>query len=159
MPLYRKLQLILPSLVSSCSGHLKTEEWRSLIPTELQSKNIIFMILEPNCSVIAACLPCYRPLFASSREPTFLFQSFRSIFSFNLLSKVRSSDSKSSDLQNDGGKSQIELGQTLPVWSDPHTKGENTVEVRRYSDHLAEGRRYESPPGVQVTTKVDIWRD
>ncbi|KAL4999870.1 hypothetical protein BDV10DRAFT_184014 [Aspergillus recurvatus] len=40
----------------------------------------IFMILEPNCSIIAACLPCYGPLFGRGRAPDSLIRSLRSVF-------------------------------------------------------------------------------
>ncbi|KAI1371659.1 hypothetical protein F4677DRAFT_434777 [Hypoxylon crocopeplum] len=40
-------------------------------PTQVSriAKQFIFLILEPHCSIIAACLPCYGPLFSSRRAP------------------------------------------------------------------------------------------
>ncbi|KAI1206319.1 uncharacterized protein F4807DRAFT_439697 [Annulohypoxylon truncatum] len=62
---------------------------RAVIKSEnnvyLQSKQYIFLILEPNCSIIAACLPCYGPLFAGGRAPESIVRSVRSIFSLRSL--------------------------------------------------------------------------
>ncbi|KAK0631017.1 hypothetical protein B0T17DRAFT_462298, partial [Bombardia bombarda] len=46
-----------------------------------QSKQFIFMIIEPNCSIIAACLPCYGPLLAGGRRPESIIRSIRSLIS------------------------------------------------------------------------------
>ncbi|KAF2184215.1 hypothetical protein K469DRAFT_784104 [Zopfia rhizophila CBS 207.26] len=43
--------------------------------------NFTFIILEPNCSMVAACLPCYRPLFRGDRIPDSIVRSARWIFS------------------------------------------------------------------------------
>ncbi|KAL2020336.1 hypothetical protein VTK56DRAFT_8564 [Thermocarpiscus australiensis] len=46
-----------------------------------QSKQYIFMVLEPNCSILAACLPTYGPLVAGGRAPESILRSVRSVFS------------------------------------------------------------------------------
>ncbi|RYC62858.1 hypothetical protein CHU98_g3351 [Xylaria longipes] len=58
----------------------------------VQSKQFIFLILEPNCSIIAACLPCYGPLFNTGRGPESLLRSVRSMFS------LRSNDTSKNSL-------------------------------------------------------------
>lgn len=35
-----------------------------------QSNQYIFMLIEPNCSIIAACLPCYGPFLGRTRDRT-----------------------------------------------------------------------------------------
>ncbi|PYI10679.1 hypothetical protein BO78DRAFT_414316 [Aspergillus sclerotiicarbonarius CBS 121057] len=47
----------------------------------LQSKMIIFMLLEPNCSIMAACLPCFGTFFVGGRSLGSMIRSFRSVFS------------------------------------------------------------------------------
>ncbi|KAI1465432.1 uncharacterized protein F4812DRAFT_123161 [Daldinia caldariorum] len=49
----------------------------------IQSKQFVFLILEPHCSIIAGCLPCYGSLLASlgGRSPESLVRSVRSIVS------------------------------------------------------------------------------
>ncbi|OTA64068.1 hypothetical protein K449DRAFT_368016 [Hypoxylon sp. EC38] len=46
---------------------------------------IIFVIIEPNCSIIAACLPCYGYLFSRGGRVDSLVQSARSVFSLRSL--------------------------------------------------------------------------
>ncbi|OTB02474.1 hypothetical protein M426DRAFT_322575 [Hypoxylon sp. CI-4A] len=49
----------------------------------IQSKQFIFLVLEPHCSIIAGCLPCYGPLLAKlgGRAPESIIRSVRSIIS------------------------------------------------------------------------------
>ncbi|KAI1345529.1 hypothetical protein F5Y01DRAFT_323098 [Xylaria sp. FL0043] len=54
-----------------------------------QSKQYIFLVVEPNTSILAASLPTYGPLFSGGRTPESLFRSFRSFFS------IRSGNRKS----------------------------------------------------------------
>ncbi|KAI0377087.1 hypothetical protein F5Y04DRAFT_285217 [Hypomontagnella monticulosa] len=43
---------------------------------------IMFVIIEPNCSIVAACLPCYGPIFFGGRgNVARMLQSARSLFS------------------------------------------------------------------------------
>ncbi|KAF2478182.1 uncharacterized protein BDR25DRAFT_338822 [Lindgomyces ingoldianus] len=57
-----------------------------------QAKQFCFMILEPNCSIIAACLPCYGPLFAHGRGMESILRSVRSVFSLRSRSSPHGSD-------------------------------------------------------------------
>ncbi|KAI1425235.1 hypothetical protein F5Y12DRAFT_796119 [Xylaria sp. FL1777] len=46
--------------------------------------DIIFVIIEPNLSIIAACLPCYAPLFhGTARHLDYIFQTVRSFFTIS----------------------------------------------------------------------------
>ncbi|KAI1479323.1 hypothetical protein F4774DRAFT_418908 [Daldinia eschscholtzii] len=49
----------------------------------IQSKQFVFLILEPHCSIIAGCLPCYGSLLAKigGRAPESLVRSVRSMIS------------------------------------------------------------------------------
>ncbi|KAI2784130.1 hypothetical protein F4815DRAFT_456939 [Daldinia loculata] len=49
----------------------------------IQSKQFVFLVLEPHCSIIAGCLPCYGSLLArfGGRAPESLVRSVRSIIS------------------------------------------------------------------------------
>lgn len=77
-----------------------------------QSKQYIFMVLEPNCSILAACLPTYGPLIAGGRAPESIVRSVRSVFS---LRSVRSNNASARSLprgsrdKTGGGDSQVEL--------------------------------------------------
>ena len=64
------------------------------------------MIIEPNASIIAGCLPCYGPLFTGGRAPESVVRSARSVLS---LRSIHSSANRShpkpvdSDLNPDNG--------------------------------------------------------
>lgn len=51
----------------------------------IQSKQFIFLVLEPHCSIIAGCLPCYGFLLAKfgGRAPESLVRSARSVISLH----------------------------------------------------------------------------
>ncbi|OTA98360.1 hypothetical protein M426DRAFT_69960 [Hypoxylon sp. CI-4A] len=49
--------------------------------TALQSTQFVFLLVEPHCSIIAACLPCYGPLIDGGRAPESIVRSVRSILS------------------------------------------------------------------------------
>ncbi|KAK4234570.1 hypothetical protein C8A03DRAFT_37651 [Achaetomium macrosporum] len=89
-----------------------------------QSRQYIFMVLEPNCSILAACLPTYGPLVSGGRAPESLVRSVRSVFS---LRSIRSNNgsggggslSRSARHNNnkDAGESQVELHDADDTWS------------------------------------------
>lgn len=80
----------------------------------LQSRQFVFLIIEPNCSIIAACLPTYGPLFAGGRGLSSIVNSVRSVFS---LRSTTSSRNRYANASHDGHQapnksdtdSQIEL--------------------------------------------------
>jgi hypothetical protein len=141
---------------------------RMLISTATQSKNFIFMILEPNCSIIAACLPCYRPLLADGRTPESVVRNARAVFSLRSWSSKGSSinrgqsQPKDSDaivsVSNGGGESQIELTQDPEEWSDWHMRGQNTVKVGRYPNKSDEEMGASNCQDIRMTTEVDVSR-
>ncbi|MCJ1351571.1 MAG: hypothetical protein MMC33_001555 [Icmadophila ericetorum] len=134
----------------------------------LQSKQFIFMILEPNCSIIAACLPCYGPLFAGGRAPESLVRSVRSVFSIRSRgSKVsigsqKRSQSKVTEIdqsmqKESDSESQIELSKATQQWSNSHSHGQNSVTV----DSLAYRTDEElgGSKGITTTRAVDVTRN
>lgn len=50
-------------------------------PPDTQALNFLFMIIEPNASIVAACLPCLGPLLAGNRMLDSIIRSIRSIVS------------------------------------------------------------------------------
>lgn len=117
------------------------------------------MVLEPNCSIIAACLPCYGPLFAGGRAPESMVRSVRSIFS--LRSRGSSGNSKKSsskratskDTNGDrsGNDSLIELA------LDPHTEqNSNYISAQRPSHQSYEDIGWDASEGIRVTKGVDV---
>ncbi|KXX79073.1 hypothetical protein MMYC01_203048 [Madurella mycetomatis] len=75
-----------------------------------QSKQYIFMVLEPNCSILAACLPTYGPLVSGGRAPESIVRSVRSVFSIR---STRSNNVSAASLprshNKSAGESQVEL--------------------------------------------------
>lgn len=128
----------------------------------VQWKNFIFMILEPNCSIIAACLPTYGPLFRGAWNLQSILRSVRSVFS--LQSARGSSGSRSRNPTNDYSKfgdrsaphsdansthSQFELNQSAKG-------GRAFVEIER----MSHGSRDEGAgvSGINVTRGVEVIR-
>ncbi|KAI1761978.1 hypothetical protein GGR53DRAFT_503358 [Hypoxylon sp. FL1150] len=68
-----------------------------------QSVQFIFMILEPNCSIIAACLPCYGPLVAGGRAPESIIRSVRSVFSLRSLRSRRTGTPRKDSTELEAG--------------------------------------------------------
>ncbi|KAI0883800.1 uncharacterized protein GGS22DRAFT_166123 [Annulohypoxylon maeteangense] len=87
-----------------------------------QSKQYIFMVLEPNCSILASCLPTYGPLVAGGRAPESIVRSVRSILSLasNNSNHTRKSSRGSAPnvpRDNNAAESQVEL-QDFENWPD-----------------------------------------
>ncbi|KAI8966715.1 hypothetical protein F5Y11DRAFT_361781 [Daldinia sp. FL1419] len=84
-----------------------------------QSVQFIFMILEPNCSIIAACLPCYGPLVAGGRAPESIVRSVQSVLSLQSL-RSRRSVSNSGAQQGPEDDSQLQLNERSADWPQAH---------------------------------------
>ena len=127
----------------------------------------IFMMLEPNCSIIAACLPCYGPLLAGGRGPESLIRSLRSIIS------LRSRDSKGSGgsgsrtqtniaiasrAQSSGAPSdsQIELTQAFQERSKQHV-GQNVINVE-WLPHGTDEEEGKQTQKIYMTKDYDVTR-
>lgn len=128
---------------------------------ENQAKQFVFMILEPNCSIIAACLPCYGPLVAGGRRPESLIRSFRSVFSLHSskASSVRSEikiGRNGSSIVKSYNDSQVELTRPPVPWSEPQPRGENSVKIEQ--SQKGYGERTDDS-GIHVMTKVDVSRN
>ncbi|KUI71215.1 hypothetical protein VM1G_07108 [Cytospora mali] len=126
----------------------------------LQSKQFIFMIIEPNCSIIAACLPCYGTLLSAlgGRAPESMLRSVRSIFSLR---------SRNTDNSNKGALGGNSPGATLGIKSDSQielqthqswpSKSQQEVQCIGGSD----GEIPALPPnrGISVTNGVTVLRE
>lgn len=119
------------------------------------------MILEPNCSIIAACLPCYGPLVAGGRQPESLIRSFRSVFSLH--SSKASSIRSETNIGRNGSTtaksytdSQVELTRPPVPWSEPQPRGENSVKIEQ---SLKQNGERTEDSGIHVMTKVDVSRN
>ncbi|GAB1313702.1 Rhodopsin domain-containing protein [Madurella fahalii] len=120
-----------------------------------QTKQFIFMVLEPNCSILAACLPTYGPLVAGGRASEYLVRGVRSVFS------LRSARS--------GGRSHPKQPR-----SGSRSASESQVEVHGVENWPGKGRREilvqgNVPPlpevtainmnGINVTSDVSVYRE
>ncbi|RYP09458.1 hypothetical protein DL764_001283 [Monosporascus ibericus] len=125
-----------------------------------QSHQYVFMVLEPNCSILAACLPTYGPLVTGWRAPESLIRSVRSIFS------LRSAGS---------GFSRPSLRKYLGSASNPPRSGsiaESEIELQGVKDWPGKGRQevfisgrigddvpVANQQGISVTNGVTVQRD
>ncbi|KAI0896220.1 hypothetical protein F4806DRAFT_496338 [Annulohypoxylon nitens] len=146
---------------------------RAVIKSEnnvyLQSKQYIFLILEPNCSIIAACLPCYGPLFAGGRAPESLVRSVRSILSLRSLgskgSPHGSRDRKDSNRTNTSGGNGVRE-RAEPTESEielriQHWPGKGQQDVHCVGGKLSEDVEALSMEGqgISVTNGVTVERE
>ncbi|KAI1418753.1 hypothetical protein F5Y12DRAFT_781319 [Xylaria sp. FL1777] len=125
----------------------------------VQSKQFIFLILEPNCSIIAACLPCYGPLLKTGRGPESLVRSVRSMFSLQSRSSSKHSFSAASNAKHmnsaTAAESQVELRpQEWPgkPQRDVHCVGGNL-------DSPTSGPQERVSSGIYVTNGVTVQRE
>lgn len=125
------------------------------------------MVLEPNCSIIAACLPCYGTLFAKGQSLGSIIKSARSMFS--LRSQGSSSRSRGGDSltrgrgtkptpEESGSESQVELTAPPDGWPRPSTGGRATVKTNKAHVYDVERAGAESP-GIVVNTRLDVERN
>lgn len=127
----------------------------------LQSTQFVFVILEPQCSIIAGCLPCYGPLFAGGRAPESLIRSVRSVFSLASRGSTDNSTTHRSgkaDVTVEGrssSESHIELRNTTSDWLPPQQGIQTSVNANS-KDHFREAP-IESY-GINVTKAVDVTR-
>ncbi|KAH5254333.1 hypothetical protein HBI25_136520 [Parastagonospora nodorum] len=122
----------------------------------LQSKNFVFMLIEPNCSVIAACLPCYGPLLRNGRSQMSLVHSVRSLFSLR---------SQASSVNGEYGRYGSKGDGSLDARSatDSHIElkahdGQSTAIVERYSQQSDAERGEVQSGGINVTSDVRVVR-
>lgn len=107
---------------------------------DFQSKNCAFMVLEANCSIIAACFPCYGPLFRGGRSQLSLIASVRSMFS--LRSRGSNASSRNYDGLGDDNQGILSSASEIELKNAPalKVKGGQTPPVR----------------GINVTRSVEM---
>ncbi|GKZ25554.1 hypothetical protein AbraIFM66951_001326 [Aspergillus brasiliensis] len=133
----------------------------------LQSRMIIFMLIEPNCSIVAACLPCYGALFMGTTSLSSIVQSFRTVFTVgsqgSTYSKSGTRNRKGLKLVTDSANqfhgssdSQVELTGTVPRWLETSAGGHATVDINSpIKQHEARVSQCQSP-GITVETTLDV---
>ncbi|KAI1809979.1 hypothetical protein GGS20DRAFT_569479 [Poronia punctata] len=131
----------------------------SLVAT--QSSQFIFLLIEPHASIIAACLPCYAPLYGLGKSV--LLRSYASINS--LRNHARSIAGRTGLSSSSTTGSQSVLFRTDDAgW----LRSDNTVRIEsspvgggggggtgKYS-HIAETISLQEVQGIQVTRGVDV---
>jgi hypothetical protein len=145
--------LIINTFAERSSQHANKDE------TDSQAKQFIFLIIEPNCSIIAACLPTYGPLFSSwgGRAPESIVRSVRSILSLG---------SRHSSPKNSIGNTQH--AKRLPDTNDGSLKSDSQIELRQWPAGPAHDVQVHADPsgsgslppnarnGINVTNGVSI---
>ncbi|KAI2615057.1 hypothetical protein GGR54DRAFT_642791 [Hypoxylon sp. NC1633] len=136
-------------------AHVMSKVLDAPMKLSLQAKQFVFLVLEPHCSIVAACLPCYGPLVASWRAPRPIVHSARS--------KDSVGDSNGSrDRGNINGLSgtheiQAETSQNnLAVTQSQNSvfvgKNESKVEVNAYRDE----KELESMGGIMIRAPLIV---
>jgi hypothetical protein len=144
------LSSLLQAKAQFVSVGLQCEQRHPLTFKDLQSQNFIFMLIEPNCSVIAACLPCYGPLVRGGRSQLSLIHSVRSLFSLRSRTSQGSTGNRGSEGSRSPNGSQIELKQS---------EGQSTVVVERYSNFSDSERGGRYANGTSFRSDVQVVRD
>lgn len=126
------------------------------MPLDVQTKQFIFMMIEPNCSIIAACLPCYGPLFAKGRTPESIIRSVRTAFSLrSRQSSTAQRDSRDATARDGcSTDSQVELSKATKGWPSSENHGTNVSRVETGRDPL----QVEHEDGIYVETAYGIDR-
>ncbi|KAK8043766.1 hypothetical protein PG994_012604 [Apiospora phragmitis] len=124
-----------------------------ILPIHTQKTQFIFLLMEPNASIIAACLPCYAPLWGIGKD--IFLRSYRSLLSLTDQSPLRRfsnhsrlADGLSSNVSQEG------------ISQDPGWDGEaqNHVKIGSHARHSSECAPIplENYGKIQVTRGVDI---
>ncbi|RYP60013.1 hypothetical protein DL771_010651 [Monosporascus sp. 5C6A] len=137
----------------------------------IQSTQFIFLVLEPHCSIIAGCLPCYKPFIRpGGRDPESMVRSVRPI-----------SWGSGGSGGSRGSKSRTRKGERFqtPGPKDGESRGERQVELSNrsqwpessYDVHISRGSRKSNssmgsrdkgapanppPEAVHVTRGVEV---
>ncbi|KAJ8133035.1 hypothetical protein O1611_g588 [Lasiodiplodia mahajangana] len=126
----------------------------------VQSKQFIFLILEPNCSIIAACLPCYGPLIGAGRGPESLLRSVWPIFSLrsnpdpkNSLTVPRGEGRRSASDSQSGSQVELHMDElSKMVQRDVRCVADNTDPEANPAPNFCRS-------GIYVTNGVSVQRE
>ena len=109
------------------------------------------MVIEPNCSILAASLPTYGPLLHGSRSLESIMKSMRSIFSLRSYQSNRSGGSRSHLPKNSAATdSQVELT-GIKKWPG---QGQQRVVVSHVDSPYA--TRQQLQKGISVENGVSV---
>ena len=118
------------------------------------------MLIEANCSIIAACLPCYGPLLNRGRSPGSLVRSVITVFSLHSRgSSGNRSQPKSIDpapRNSSSTDSHIHLKPASADWFTAHNQGNVTSNIESRSEDGPEGHQ---EGVINITKAYDITRD
>ncbi|KAI1114205.1 hypothetical protein F5Y14DRAFT_415006 [Nemania sp. NC0429] len=117
-----------------------------------QSLQFIFMILEPNFSIVAACLPTLGPLFIGARGPESMIRSVRSFLSIGSRNSKNGPETERPYTEVGSARSDIEL-HGRNDW--PGSKHDVKVVTSTEQEHT----QYFGKSGINVTTGIEIDRE
>lgn len=138
----------------SCTAQPSSESIANIQHTDLQDKIYIFKIIEPNISIIAACLPCYGP-FLGGRAAESLIRSVRSIVSLGSGGSNNTPPAlrlRRREEERNVNESEIELRDL--GWRGKGQQDAQCVGGKDSQD--VEGRSLEQDDGIQITRGVTI---
>ncbi|ETS76589.1 hypothetical protein PFICI_11976 [Pestalotiopsis fici W106-1] len=123
-----------------------------------QSKQYIFLIIEPNCSILAASLPTYGPLFSGGGGMESIFRSLRSVFS--LQSYRSGSKSSSRRMYESSPSQQLKSSQSTESQIELHRvenwQGRGFQEVSVSHDDRAPPMPSALRNGIAVTNGISV---
>lgn len=121
--------------------------------SSLVVNNLIWMIIEPCASVIAACLPTFGPLFRDGRSPGSIIRSIRSVLSFR---------SQSSNSSSSGSRKRSAETVSDSEHGDAGARiqgidyGSYSTHVRSKQQDEAELESGNTDPGIRVLRETDV---
>ncbi|CAG8948662.1 hypothetical protein HYFRA_00001782 [Hymenoscyphus fraxineus] len=92
------------------------------------SNIFIWSRIEPCCSVVAACLPTFGPLFENGRTPESIVASFRSVLSIRSSNNSLSTNRAGKDSSEIAKKTDAENAEARAHWQSVHSSANTTVE-------------------------------
>lgn len=98
------------------------------------------MVLEPNCSILAACLPTFGPLVAGGRGPESIVRSVRSIFSLRSLRGSGSAIANGSGGSRPSRRNYVQNGEA-GLALDSLNMSESQAELHRVQDWPGKGHQ------------------
>jgi hypothetical protein len=115
-----------------------------------QATQFIFLLTEPHASIIAACLPCYAPLWGVGKD--IFLRSYRSMFSLSSKRSLRSQSNVLDDRQSSGASNEHLSPQ--PAWAS----NQNKVHIESYDKPPMQdsGILLDDVGVIRVTRGVDV---
>ncbi|KAL6720898.1 hypothetical protein ACLMJK_002823 [Lecanora helva] len=109
------------------------------LPTK-EAKTAIFTTVEPNCSIIAACLPCYGPLLEGGRTAESIIRSVRSALSLGSRKSPPGSSARASPKGSKMSRTHVKLDHGSDVSGDAESQVELKKVSREWASSQTDGR-------------------